>query len=75
MDEQDRPVHLEIDCTTGAVTHTPLTDLEWQEMQDREQQAVDDYTERQRQDLELRTAIQAHPDPVVQELAKRLGLS
>lgn len=75
MDEQDRPVHVEINCTTGAVTHTPVTDMEWQEMQDAEQQALDDHAERQQQDQELRAAVQGHSDPVVQALAKRLGLS
>jgi len=72
--EDDRPVHLDVNLDTGAVTHVPVTDAEWLEIEARGAAAVAEETARQRQDEQLRQAVADHPDPVVQALAKRAGV-
>lgn len=69
-----RPVHLEVDCATGKATRTPLTDDEWNERRAAEAQAVADEQARASADAQLCAAVAAHPDPIVRELAARLGL-
>jgi len=72
--EDDRPVHLDVNLDTGAVTHTPVTDAEWLEIEARGAAAVAEEMARHRQDEQLRQAVADHPDPVVQALAKRAGV-
>lgn len=70
-----RPVHLEVNCSTGAVTRVPLTDDEWNRHKIDETEAVETEKARLAADEQLRAAVAAHADPVVRELAKRLGLA
>jgi hypothetical protein len=72
--EQERPVHVDINVSTGAVTHTAVTDEEWDELRRREQEAVAAEAQQAADDDALRAAVAAHPDPVVQALAKKAGL-
>lgn len=75
MTQDERPVHVDIHVPTGAVTHTPITDEEWDAMRAATEQAW--AAERREFDktAELRAAVAAHPDPVVQALAARAGLA
>ncbi len=73
-DETDRPVHLEHNLTTGATTYTPISDAEWDEMEQREAEAVAAAAEAEKEAAEIRAAAEAHPDPLVQALAKKAGL-
>ena len=73
-DIEERPVHSELNLTTGEEIHTPVTDEEWADMKAREAQALLDEAEKAKEDAALREAVAAHPDPIVQELARRLGL-
>lgn len=71
---EERPVHSEFNVATGEETHTPITDQEWADMRQREQDAIAAEKVRVAEEEALRTAVAAHPDPVVQALAKRAGL-
>lgn len=74
MTEQDI-CHVTVDCRSGEVTYTPLTQQELEEQKaaiaaaEAEQQAAQAEAE------QLRAAVAAHPDPVVQALVKRAGLA
>lgn len=72
--EDDRPVHVVHDVSNGATTVTAITDEEWDEIDART--AANEEAERQRlaQDEQLRQQVAAHPDPVVQALARRAGV-
>jgi hypothetical protein len=82
MDEcEERPVHTVVDCSSGAVTHTPLTDDEWAEHRAAGARAAAEAAQRTElaaaaaaQRTELAAAAAAHPDPLVRELAARAGL-
>jgi hypothetical protein len=73
MDEE-RPVRLVVDCSTGESQYVPMDDSEWAARTREVRQAEADRTAREQRDAELLEAVQAHPDPVVQELARRAGL-
>lgn len=75
QDQDERPVHVNIDCTTGAVTHTALTDQEIADMKLRDDAAATEYDRRMADEQQLRDSVADHPDPVVQALAKRAGLA
>lgn len=75
MAEEDRPVHVEINVSTGAITHTPITDEEWDAMRLAEAEAVRAEEQSAESDRVLREAVAVHPDPVVQALAQRVGLA
>lgn len=76
MSEQDeRPVHHAYDCSTGETTVTPFTDGEWAEHRKTAATEAASMAALQAEDEALRTAVAAHPDPVVQALAKRAGLA
>lgn len=72
--EDERPVHVVHDVSTGATTSVPLTDEEWAVQQARDAAAG---TGRgvAPEDAELRAVIAADPSPAVQALAKKLGLA
>jgi hypothetical protein len=72
--EEDRPVHLDHNVTTGATTYTPITDTEWDEMEQRERDAIAANLAAEQEAALLAAAAQAHPDPLVQALAKKAGL-
>lgn len=74
MPEQ-RPVHLEVDCTTGTATRTPMGNDEWDAQKAAEVQAVADEHARNAADKQLAEAVAAHPDPIVRELGRRLGMT
>jgi len=74
MSEQDRPVHHEFNCATGATTVTELTDGELEGMRRRDQAEAQRKADEEAREQVLRDAVAAHPDPVVQALAKRAGL-
>lgn len=73
-DTEERPVHLEVNLETGAVTHTPITDQEWDEMRQREQDAIAASAAAEQETADLRVAAAAHPDPLVQALARKAGI-
>ena len=72
--EDDRPAHVDINVSTGAMTHIPVTDAEWDEIDARSAASASEELARQAQDQALSQAIADHPDPVVQALAKRAGV-
>ena len=72
--EEDRPVHLDHNVTTGATTMTPITDAEWDAMEQRERDAIAENAAAEQEAVELRAAAAAHTDPLVQALAKKAGL-
>lgn len=72
--EDDRPVHVEINVSTGVVSHTPVTDQEWDEIEARGAALVEAEQRQQAEDEALRQAVAEHPDPVVQALARRAGV-
>lgn len=74
MTAEDRPVHLEINCATGAVTHTVLTDSEMIEYHRTLNNHLDQADRKAAEDASLAEAVSAHPDPVVQALARRAGI-
>lgn len=73
-DEEDRPVHVDYNVGTGVSTVTAVTDAEWDEIEARAEWARAEQSEREEQDQRLRQQVAAHPDPVVQALARRAGL-
>ena len=73
--EDDRPVHVVHDLSTGATTVTAISDAEWDEIDQRTAQAVAAEQQRLAEEQQLREAVDAHPDPVVQALARRAGLT
>lgn len=73
-DENDRPVHRTVHVPTGSVTDEAVTDQEWDEIEARTAQAEQAEQTRLAQDAVLQQAVDAHPDPVVQALARRAGL-
>lgn len=74
MLDEERPVHTEVNVTTGETTHTPISDEEWADLKQREADAIAAAEKQEQEDQALRAAVAAHPDPVVQALAKRAGL-
>lgn len=72
--EEDRPVHRVVHVPTGAVTDTPVTDAEWDEIEARAAAAAKAEKQLLAADAALREAVAAHPDPIVQALAARVGL-
>lgn len=74
MTDEERPVHTEVNVETGETTHTPITDEEWADLKQREAAAIAATKQQEQEDQALREAVAAHPDPVVQALAKRAGL-
>lgn len=72
--EEDRPVHLDHNVATGATTMTPITDEEWDAMEQREADALADAAAAEQQAAELRAAAESHPDALVQALARKAGL-
>jgi len=73
-DEGQRPVHLTVDVGQGVVMEMSATDAEWDEIDARTAAAAAAQTARQAEDEQLRAAAAAHPDPIVQVLAKRVGI-
>jgi len=69
-----RPVHVEVDCASGAVTSTPLTDEEWAAQREAEAAYVAKAQQQAAADKQLSDTVAAHPDPIVRELGRRLGL-
>lgn len=72
--EEDRPVHVDFNVSTGVQTETPITDAEWDEMERREAEAIAAESASEKEGVDLQAAAQSHPDPVVQALAKKAGL-
>lgn len=79
MNQDERPVHLVLDCGPGkTVTATPLTDEAWAVHRQAEAEgdararaaAEQAAADRQR----VAALASAHPDPLVQELARRAGV-
>lgn len=75
MSDTDRPVHHEVDCSTGQATLTPVTDEELEQIQARTTAAFAEQAEAAAEEAALRAAVAAHPDPLVKALAARLGLA
>lgn len=74
MPEQ-RPVGLDVDCMTGAVTRTPLTDDEWAAQKTASARAAEAEKARITADRQFSAAAAAHADPVVRALAKKMGVT
>ncbi len=74
MSEEVRPVHHEYNCETGETTHTPMTDEEWEVHKARTAQFEAMAKKQEEDDAALKEAVQNHTDPVVRELASRLGI-
>jgi len=72
--EEDRPVHLVIDVSKNTSTEVPVTDEEWDELERAGQENLAAQQAAAADDDALRAAVQGHPDPVVQALARRAGL-
>lgn len=77
-----RPEHVVVDCASRSEVRVPMTDEEWaahraQAAARVEQEAADIAAREQeaRETMELAKAVAAHPDPVVQALAARLGIA
>lgn len=68
------PVHVVIDCSTGETTSTPMTPEELSEHLSRAQEHAAAVQAHQERENALRAAVAAHQDPLVQELARRVGL-
>jgi hypothetical protein len=75
MAEEIRPVNHEVDCETGGVTSTPLSDEEWEALKQRHADAMAEQQQEAAEREKLIEAVKAHPDPVVKELAKLLGIN
>lgn len=73
-DERLRPVHRDINLTTLEVTDTPVTDEEWDAIEARRIDVQTQRERKQREDEEFVRSVREHPDPVVQEIARRYGL-
>lgn len=73
--EEQRPVHRNVDVLTGEVTETPISDEDWDAMDSREAADAERRAAQQAEDEALRAAVAAHADPVVQALARRAGLT
>jgi hypothetical protein len=74
MDIEERPVHTVVDCSTGETTHTPLTDGQWSEHRRRAAEHAAAQKAQAAADAELAQTAAAHPDPLVQALARRAGI-
>lgn len=70
-DDELRPMHVEYDCSAGTGKATHVSDEEWGEIKKREEEIAAAAVNRAKEDEELRQAVENHPDPVVQALAKK----
>jgi hypothetical protein len=74
---EQRPVHVVVDCSgpEWVITETPLTDGEWAEHKriSAEHEAATTAAAANR--VDLATQVAAHPDPLVQLLARKAGLA
>lgn len=81
MSDEERPVHVTVDCSgisqkrAPVVTSEPVTDEEWAEMKARDEAAAEDERIRAAEDERIRAAVAAHPDALVRLLAARAGLA
>lgn len=75
MDDEERPVHLIIDVSTGAETYVPVTDAEWDQMRQRQADAATEEARKATEAASLAQQAAEHPDPLVRALADRAGLS
>jgi hypothetical protein len=73
-DAEERPVHTVVNCETFEVTHTPMTDQEWELHKAQSAKHDQDLARQQQDDRDFQAAVAVHPDPLVQEIAKRVGL-
>lgn len=74
MSEQDI-CHVTVDCRTGEATCTPLTRQELDEQHAAAAEAEAEQLVVRAEEERLRAAVAAHPDPIVQALAQRVGLA
>jgi len=77
MTEEQRPVHVSFDCSTGERVDTPLTDEEWEEHKARESAAEEEHLRRTR-DREAALAVvqtKAAQDPAFAALATLTGVT
>lgn len=75
MEDETAPHHVVFDCATGATTHTVLIEKELNDMRARQAEHDQRRADEAAEEQALRDAVAAHPDPVVQALAKRAGLA
>jgi hypothetical protein len=71
----DRPVHTVVNCETGEITHTPLTD---QEVSDRSKTMQESFLAMQADMTEqdqLLNIVKSSTNPETKALAKLLGLT
>jgi len=73
--EEDRPVHLVIDVSKGTRTEIPITDREWDEIEQRGRNQMDREAAEAAEAAATAAAVAAHPDPLVQLLARKAGLA
>lgn len=71
---EDRPVHHEYNCETGETTLTPMTDEEWEAHKANIAQFDQERAQKEAAEAALKQAVAEHQDPIVQELAARLGI-
>lgn len=77
MNDQERPVHVAYDCSTGERVDTPFTDEEWEEHKARESVAEQEEQERTAARDRALAAVQAKAaeDPAFAALATLMGVS
>lgn len=79
MVEEERPVHFVFDVGRQDEEgyqgeYIPVSNEEWRARDARAAQEADDRAAQEAAETQLRDAVAAHPDPVVRELAARLGV-
>lgn len=77
---EERPVHVVVDCrgslkeSDWAITETPLTDAEWAEHKQRSAEHAAGLEAAAAERAQLAALAAAHPDPLVQALARLAGV-
>jgi hypothetical protein len=66
--------HVVIDCATGEASYTPLTPQELADLEQRNQDHVAQVAAEKAEADGLKAAAEAHPDPLVQALARKAGI-
>jgi hypothetical protein len=75
MAEEERPKHYIYDCELGEEVAVPVSDEEWADIKRREAEETAQRQADAVKERELLDAIINHPDPVVQALARRVGMT
>lgn len=74
MTEEERPVHVVVDCSTGESTETPVSDEEWAAIKQGEVDNTAAQEAQQKADEELKNQVLQRNDPLLTALAQRTGI-